>query len=655
MSLGGLALAVGVLVDEATVNIENVHAHLARGEGLARAALLGTEQTAGPRLLAMLCILAVFIPSLFITGAGRALFVAVSLAVGFAMLASYLLSNSLVPVASVWLLRHEHTAGPARGGFDSARDKTAALVGRVCRWPLLVLVGYLALALLLIGFLGPRLGKEIFPRVDVGQFQLRLRAPAGTRIERTEEITRDALQLVRDEVGERNVESTLGFVGVQPPSYPINTIYLWTAGSEESVMQVQLRPGAVRLPELEERLRRLMAERLPDVRVSLEPSDIVSRVMNLGSPTPVEIALSSPSFPATREAAEALQARLAGIASLRDLQFGQALDYPALQVSVDRAKAGALGIRMSDVSRALTAATSSSRFTAPVFWADPTSGVAYQVQVEVPENRMSSSDDLRGVPLVARDGRVVTLESVAGVAATSVVGEYDRYNMQRTITLAANVEGEDLGRVEGRIRRILEAPGALPPRVTAVVRGQIATLAQLLDGLRTGLLLAVVVIFLLLAAAFQSLRLSLAVVSTVPAVLTGVVLALWLTGTTLNVQSFMGAIMAVGVATANAILLVSFAEEARRAGQAAGAAAASAARERLRPILMTSLAMIAGMVPMAIGLGEGGEQTAPLGRAVIGGLALATLATLTVLPAAFAFLQSGRPVSTGSLEPEEDE
>ncbi|HXY39253.1 MAG TPA: efflux RND transporter permease subunit [Vicinamibacteria bacterium] len=654
MSLGGLALAVGVLVDEATVNVENVHAHLAGGENLARAALLGTEQTAGPRLLAMLCILAVFIPSLFITGAGRALFVAVSLAVGFAMLASYLLSNGLVPVAAVWMLRR-HSGEERNGAFHRVRERTGAVVGRLCRRPWLLLAAYLVVAAAVIGLLAPRLGLEIFPKVDVGQFQMRLRAPAGTRIERTEEITRQVLQMIRDEVGASGVESSLGFVGVQPPSYPVNTIHLWTSGPEESVMQVQLRPGVVRLDTLEDRLRRRLQQQLPEVRVSLEPSDVVSRVMNLGAPTPVEVAVSSPSFPATRQAAEALLAKLASVASLRDLQLGQELDYPALQVNVDREKAGVLGIRTADVSRALIAATSSSRFTAPVYWADPTSGVAYQVQVEVPEARMSSADTLRAVPLAVKEDRPVLLQSVAAVQPGTVIGEYDRYNMQRRVTLTANLAGEDLGRVERRLRDILEAKGAVPPRVTVAVRGQIATLTELLTGFRTGLLLTVVVLFLLLSAAFQSLRLSLAVVSTAPAVITGVVLALWITGTTLNVQSLMGTIMAIGVATANAILLVSFAEQARQGGQPADAAAMSASRERLRPILMTSVAMIAGMVPMATGLGEGGEQTAPLGRAVIGGLLLATLATVGILPAVFTVLQSRRPLGTGSLEPEENE
>jgi multidrug efflux pump subunit AcrB len=653
MSLGGLALAVGVLVDEATVAIENIHTHLARGERVPQAALAGAEETLGPRLLAMLSILAVFIPSFFMVGAGRALFVPISLAVGFAMLASYLLSNSLVPVLSVWLLRHHSADAPQHSAFDGFRDRVAGAIAKVSQRSGWALAGYLVAAALVIVLLGPRLGVEIFPSVDVGQFQLRLRAPAGTRIERTEKITLAALKLIADEVGPQNVESTLGFVGVQPASYPINTIYLWTGGPEESVMQVQLKPGSASLEALKERLRKRLAEQLPDVRVSFEPSEMVSRIMNLGAQTPLEVAVSSPNLPLTREIAEKLQQKLAAIPALRDLQYGQSLSYPSIQVSVDREKAGILGIKTIDVSRALTAATSSSRFTAPVYWADPGSGVAYQVQVEIPAARMTSIEDLKNVPMAVRDGRPVLLQTIATVGESTTVGEYDRYNMQRTVTLSANVFAEDLGSLDRSVTGAIGQLGSLPAKVSVTVRGQIAALHQMLDGLRTGLVLTVVVIFLLLAANFQSARLALAVVSTVPAVIGGVVLALWISRTTLNIQSFMGAIMAIGVATANAILLVTFAERARQAGQPAAASAVQAARDRLRPILMTSAAMIAGMIPMAIGLGEGGEQTAPLGRAVIGGLAAATLATLIVLPSVFAVLQSGRPTGSGSLEPEE--
>ena len=354
------------------------------------------------------------------------------------------------------------------------------------------------------------------------------------------------------------------------------------------------------------------------------------------------------------------------------MQFGQSLDYPTVDVTVDRQKAGLLGVKMADVSRSLAPATWSSRFTVPNYWADTNSGVSYQVQVQVPQARMDSLEEARNVPIVNRDGQGLLLRNVAKVTEGTAVGQYQRYNMQRLVTVTANIAGADLGSVARQVMAAVKELGQPPAGVNVAVRGQIVPLQQMLDGLRAGLLLAVVVIFLLLAANFQSLRLSALVVATTPAVIAGVVIMLWLTGTTLNIQSFMGAIMAIGVAVANAILLVTFAERAR-VGQAsrlpsetspgstgetpaplsAADAAVEGARSRLRPILMTSLAMIAGMVPMALGLGEGGEQTAPLGRAVIGGLALATVATLLVLPAAFALVQGPAHRRSASLHPDD--
>jgi multidrug efflux pump subunit AcrB len=357
---------------------------------------------------------------------------------------------------------------------------------------------------------------------------------------------------------------------------------------------------------------------------------------------------------------------------LRDVQFGQSLDYPTVDVTVDRQKAGLLGVKMADVSRSLAPATWSSRFTVPNYWADPNSGVAYQVQVQVPQARMNSLEEARNVPVSVRGGQGFLLRDLAKVTEGTAVGQYQRYNMQRLVTVTANISGADLGSVAGQVLAAVKKLGQPPAGVNVAVRGQIVPLQQMLDGLRAGLLLAVVAIFLLLAANFQSLRLSALVLFTTPAVIAGVICMLWLTGTTLNIQSFMGAIMAIGVAVANAILLVTFAERARvgqgtrlhfetSPGNTGGTpapltsaeAAVEGARSRLRPILMTSLAMIVGMVPMAIGLGEGGEQTAPLGRAVIGGLAMATLATLLVLPAAFALIQGPAHRRSASLHPDD--
>jgi multidrug efflux pump subunit AcrB len=660
MTLGGLALAVGILVDEATVTIENVHAHLAQGESVPRAALEATRETAGPRLLAMLAILAVFIPALFMKGAARNLFVPLALAVGFAMIASYLLSSTLVPVLTVWLLRgHRHTADgghriPDRPhGFDRARLAYQGFAAGIVRSRWIVVPAYLLVTGAIVLLLGPRLGREIFPVVDAGQFTLRLKAQPGTRVERTEQIARQALETIQKEAGNGNVSLTMGFVGVQPGAYPVNTIHLWTNGPEEAVLQVQLRPGAVAVEDLKERLRTALPAAVPGVRYSFEPSDIVTRVMSFGSPTPVQVAVGGTDFAAARQFAEKVREKLAAVPSLRDVGYEQTQEYPSINIRPNKELAGMMGITVEQIIRAVTPATSSSRYTAANYWADPRSGVAYQAQVMIPEARMDSVESVRNIPVASRGGEAVPLRQVADVTEGKVIGQYDRYNMQRMVTIGANITGEDLGRVATRVEQAVAEAGKPPEKVSVNIRGQVTPMRQLFDGLTQGLGVAVLVIFLLLAANFQSLRLSLAVLLTVPAVAAGVILALTLTGTTLNLQSFMGSIMAVGVAVANAILLVTFAERSRTQGLAVRDAAAEGAAGRLRPILMTSFAMIAGMVPMAIGHGEGGGQTAPLGRAVIGGLAGATIATLVVLPAAFALLQSDKSRKTASINPDD--
>src|SRR6266498_3636751 len=662
MSLGGLALAIGILVDMSVVVVENIHTHLGRRQAVARSVVDSGQEVALPLLLAMLCVLAVFVPSFFMVGAAKAMFVPLSLAVGFSMVAAYLLSRSLVPVLSVWILRGHQKAlekvveeeRKLQTGFAKFQRRYAGFAQKVVRVRWLVVVAYLAVAAVMIVLVGRRIGTEIFPKVDAGQFQVRLRAPTGTHVDGTEAIALQALDIIKNEVRTNNVEITLGFIGVHPSSYPINLIYLWNGGSEEGVVQVQLKTGtSIRIEELKERLRKRFAAELPDVSFSFEPSDIVSRVMSLGASTPIEVAVSGPNLAANREFAEKVKDKLHQVPTLRDVQFGQALDYPTVDVAVNRERAGIMGVKMAEVSRSLVAATSSSRFVVPNFWADPNSGVAYQIQVQIPQTYMDSVEEAENIPVTYRNGQAVLLRNIASVTEGTAVGQYERYNMQRMITVTANIGGADLGSVAQQVMNGIKELGTPPPRVSVAERGQIVPMQQMLDGLRTGLLLAVVVIFLLLAANFQSVKLSFIVVSTVPAVIAGVALTLWLTGTTLNLQSFMGAIMAIGVAVANAILLVTFAERSRIAGAAADAAAVDGAQSRLRPILMTSLAMIAGMMPMALGLGEGGQQTAPLGRAVVGGLAVATLATLLVLPSVFAITQGRAHRRSASLDPDD--
>jgi multidrug efflux pump subunit AcrB len=653
MTLGGLALAVGILVDEATVSIENIHTHLSDGQPLARSAADATRETTLPRLLAMLSILAVFIPAFFMQGAARNLFVPLALAVGFAMIASYLLSSTLVPILSVWVLRAGHGATTKRHSlFDRFRSRYSGLARGVVRLRWVVAAVYLAVTVLIVAIVGMHLGREIFPIVDVGQFELRMRAPTGTRLEQTEALAKKMLDIIKRESSD-NVDITLGYVGVQAGAYPVNVIHLWTSGSEEAVLQVQLKLGKLRVEEFKELLRKKLPEELPDVRFSFEPSDIVSRVMSFGSPTPVQVAVTGPDLTADRQYATKLQQSLSKIPSLRDLAFEQELDYPAINVNFDRERAGVLGVSAQQAGRSLAEATGSSRYTAPNFWADPKTGVGYQVQVQVPIQRMNSIEEVKTVPIDARGGQQLQLGQVADITSAKVLGQYDRYNMQRMLTLDANISGEDLGRVSGHVANAIREAGDLPARVNVAVRGQIAPMTELFSGLSAGLGVAVLVILLMLTANFQSFRLALSVILTTPAVLAGVCIALWITRTTLNIQSFMGAIMAIGVAVANSILLITFAERNRVEGMQVRAAAVEGAVSRLRPILMTSFAMIAGMIPMATGLGEGGEQTAPLGRAVIGGLIGATTATLIVLPALFAILQSDKTRKTASIDPDD--
>jgi multidrug efflux pump subunit AcrB len=651
MTLAGLALAVGVLVDEATVLIESIHWHMGSGLSRGRAILEACRKTAVPRLLAMLCVLAVFLPSFFMTGVGKQLFVPLSLAVGFAMISSYLLSSTLAPVLSSWILRHAHSGDPDAGFFGRLRSRYTRFLRPAVAWRWAVAAIYSVVSIGLVVLLLPRIGREIFPTVDAGQFQLRLKAPTGTRIERTEVMALKAIEVIQRAVGPENVAITTAFIGVQPPSYPINTIYLWTSGPHEAVLTVALKPAAsLRGEELRERLRSDLPRALPRCTFSFEPGDIVSQVMSFGSPTTVEVAVQGPNLNANREYASKIFGALGNVHSLRDLQYAQTMDYPTLEIAIHRDRAGQYGLTSASVARSLVAATSSSRFIEPNFWRDPASGNAFQIQVEIPQHRIASLEDVRAIP-VAANGTHALLGDVADIKQTRSMGVVERYNMQRGISMTANIHGRALGQVAAELKSALGRLGDPPRGVTVAVRGQIPALEQTLNGLQTGLLLAVAVIFLLLAAYFQSFRLALAVISTTPAVVCGVLVMLLLTDTTLNVQSFMGAIMAIGIAVANSILLVTFAQASFQSGMALNDAAIEGATGRLRAILMTAAAMIFGMLPIALGIGEGAEQTTPLGRAVIGGLILSTIATLIVLPAMFAVLQKKTATASASVHP----
>ncbi|MEW4571215.1 efflux RND transporter permease subunit [Tautonia sp. JC769] len=664
MTLGGLALAIGVLVDESTVAIENIHVRMRTDPSLATAVKRGTAETAVPRFTAMLCILAVFIPSFLMEGAARALFVPMSLAVGFAMIASYVLSSTFVPVLTTWVIRdsrseEDHHHPHRRTAFDRVAGAYERLVRGLTRVSPLVVVCYLIATGLVTFAVGRQLGLEIFPSVDAGRFQMRVKAPAGTRVEKTEEMIRDVLATIEDEVGRDAIEISVGYAGLIPSSYPINAIYQWTGGPEEAMLRVALKPGTgISIEDLKDTLRERLRTEMPSVAFSFEPADIVSDVMSFGSPTPVEVAISGPDFADVRAHAESIRAELEATSGLSDVRYGQTLDYPAVQVTIDREKAGLSGITPEEIARSLVTATWSSRFVVPNYWPDPKSGIGYQVQVEIPFQEMTSLEDLRTLPIRQdREGGVpLLLRDVARVERSTVPGQYDRYNMKRTLTLTANLAGIDLGRASGAVDRAIERAGDPPKGVNVAVRGQLVPLREILSGLAIGLGMSVIVIVLVLTANFQSIRLALVAVAAGPAVIAGVVLGLWITHTTVNIQSFMGTIMVFGVAVSNAILLVTFAERSRVIdGLSARDAAIAGARSRLRAILMTSSTMLVGMLPMASGLGEGGDQTAPLGRAVIGGLSLATLSTLLVLPSVFTLIQGRMGRDSPSLDPDDPE
>jgi multidrug efflux pump subunit AcrB len=649
MTLGGLTLAIGILVDESTVAIENIHTHLARGKTRARAVVDAVSEVAVPMMLAMLCILAVFAPSFFMVGVGRALFVPLALSVGFAMAASYVLALTFVPILYAWIGGERHGSDDG-GRFDRFRQRYGRIVTSVIRMRWAVLTVYMVIAGATVFFVGGALGTEIFPSADSGQIQVRLRAPTGTRVERTERMALQVLETVAQAVGPENLEATLGFVGSQPPSYPVNLIHLWTGGPHEAVMLLSLGPNRkISTGDVQELLRDRIGEISPGATVSFEAADLVNQVMSFGSPTPIEVAVAGPNMANNRQHADKVKTEMARIASLRDLQFGQALDYPVLRVQIDRERAGQLGVTVDQVGQSLVAATSSSRFVTPNYWADPNSGIAYQVQVEIPQHEMSSAEDVLNVPVMQSGAPRPLLGDVATVSQQTAVGEYHRYNQQRMITLTANVSGEDLGSASNDVFAAISRAGDPPAGVTVTVRGQVAPMRDTLNGLTMGLGMAIVAIFLLLAAYFQSVKIALIVIGTIPAVIAGVVLSLFVTGSTMNIQSFMGAIMAIGVAVANAILLATFAEQYRKEGADAETAAARGATGRLRPILMTTFAMIAGMTPAAMGA----EQLAPLGRAVIGGLAASTVATLLVLPSLFALVQRRASTASPSLDPDD--
>jgi multidrug efflux pump subunit AcrB len=695
MTLGGLALAIGILVDEATVEIENIHTQMEHTPSMSRAVRQGNMETAVPRLLALFCILSVFIPSFIMQGAVRSLFLPLSLAVGGAMITSYLLSSTFVPVLCVWLLenRHDpHTAGGKPRFFERIQNRYEGLVSWTVAHGRMVVLAYLIVTAATVIVVGGSLGRELFPRVDTGQFQLRVRPPQGTHYELTRQVAQKTLDVIAEEVGPDKVDVTMGYAGANPPQFTINMAYLWSRGPDDCLLRVALREGSkIDIFKLQEQLRKALPakvgawfrgelirigltpeqaeQRVADMIFAFEPGDLISATMSLGAPAPIEVVISGRNLGEASTFMDKLRAQFDGIESLRDVQIQQSLHYPAVQVTLDRERAGLSGVTARDIGESLIAATYSSRYTTRIYWRDEVSGNSYQVQVQVPAARMTQATDVELIPLLSQAGRAnptqaqgtastpkppLLIRDVAQVMRGEMVGEVDRYNMRRYLSLTANIEGQDLGRVIDRMDAAIIRAGQPPKGTEVELRGQVGPMREMFLSLEIGLGVAVIVILIMLTAYFQEWRLAVTAVASVPAVLSGVVVALALTRSTLNIESFMGAIMAVGVAVSNAIMLVSFADRHRREeGMPATQAAVTAAKGRLRPIIMTGCAMIAGMIPMSLGIEEGSEQNAPLGRAVIGGMALATVATLLVLPAVFALILKRASSQSPSLDPDD--
>ena len=684
MTLSGLALAIGILVDQATVTIENIHQHLEMGKNKKQAILDACEEISFPLLLILLCILAVFAPALVMSGVPKAMFLPLSLSIAFAMIVSFVAAQTLVPVIANWILdekkfQYHHSKPHAHAGLaldaeevkeidlHNQEDKnhkseddffqkikiklTEGLTKRMPKRKKIVLV-YLLFSLIATGFAFVFIGKDLLPKSNVGQLQLRLREPDGTRLEITERATKAVLGLI-DSTVHHQVAITSAFVGLVPSNFGVSNLYIFNSGTHEAVIQLNLNENYKgKMEDLKEELRNAIGKRFPAIRVSFEPIELTEKIMAQGSSTAIEVRVAGKNMNDIKNYSSQLMNQLKTISFLRDVQIAQPLHYPTINISVDRQKLALMGLSLDNVTRSITATTSSSRYTSKNFWLDDKTSYTYQTQVQVPEYKMNSLEELQATPLVKGQARPV-LADVATLSMDSLPGEYDRNGPRRFVTISASIYKKDLGTATKAVQQILNQ-AALPPKgVKVEMKGMSALLTETLDALQAGLLAAIVVILLLLAANYQSFGLSITVLSTIPAVLLGALLMLLATGSTLNLQSYMGIIMSVGVSVANAILIVTNAETLRLTYKDPFKAATVSAGVRLRPILMTSLAMIAGMIPMAVGMGEAGDQSAPLGRAVIGGLVASTLAALLIVPLVYGWIQQKTSFKTVSLLPED--
>jgi len=673
MTLSGLSLAIGVLVDQATVTIENIHQHLEMGKNKKLAILDACMEVAFPELLILLCILAVFAPAFIMEGVPKAMFLPLSLSIGFAMIVSYVAAQTLVPVLSNKLLKadkHEAVAKHAglmdkEGHIENAGDKDkegffqrikGGLTRRLEKWMpkrRSVVLIYLLAAFLGAGTCFVVIGKDLLPVSNVGQLQLRIREPDGTRLTVTEEVSKGVLGIL-DSTVDHHILITSAYVGLVPSSFGTSNLYIFNSGTQEAVIQVELdKKYKVNIEDLKEKLRYNILKRYPELHLSFEPIELTAKIMSQGASTPIEVQVAGKNMQDIERYADRLVDTLKRMSILRDVQIAQPLKYPVVNINVDRERLSLMGLTIDNVSRSITDVTSSSRFTNKNLWLDHKDAYTYQTQVEVPEYMMTSVEELKTAPLIQGKMRPV-LEDVASISIDTLPGEYDRSGPRRFVTVSANTYKKDLGSATTAVRGALSSLGTPPAGLVPEIKGMSSLLTETLNSLQTGLLAAVIVIFILLSANYQSFGTAICVLATVPAVLLGSLLMLLATGATLNLQSYMGIIMSIGVSVANALLIVTNAEKLRLDFKDPFKAAIVSAGLRLRPILMTSAAMIVGMIPMASGLGESGDQTAPLGRAVIGGLAASTVSALLIVPLVYGWVQQKKTFKTLSLLPEDE-
>lgn len=657
MTLGGLALAVGILVDDATVEVENINRNLDQGKEIIQAILDGASQIAVPALVSTLSICIVFVPMFFLTGVPKYLFVPLAEAVVFAMLASYLLSRTLVPTMARYLLveqteeeRRDQTKSSRNpmvriqasfeNGFEQLREQYHRLLAAAMGHRLVFVVCFLGFCVLSFALL-PIIGQDFFPSVDSGQFKLHMRAPTGTRIEETADICDKVERDIRRVIPPSELATIIDNIGL--PYSQLNLSYSTSApiGPADADIQVELAPRHRQTNGYVRELRARLGRDFPGVVFYELPVDIVTQILDFGLPAPIDVQVVGNDIYANHEFASRLMNRLKFVPGVTDLRIQQPLDYPGLYVDVDRTKASQVGYTQSNVAQNVLIALSGSFQTQPQFWLDRKTGVSYSITTETPQYRIQSLQDLANIP-IASNGNTAQpqiLGALASFTRGAEIAEVSHYDIQRVIDIYGGVDGRDLGGVARAIAPIIEqSKKQLPTGSSIIVRGQIQTMNQSFAGLLAGLGFSILLVYLLVVVNFQSWLDPFIILTALPGALAGILWFLFVTGTTISVPALTGAIMCIGVATSNSILLISFAKERRQAGKSSIEAALDAGFTRFRPVLMTALAMMIGMLPMSLGLGAGGEQNAPLGRAVLGGLLFATVATLFFVPVVFSIL-----------------